>query len=178
MRKIMFVTVLVCLVVFVMSTYAENTPKDVNVANEPTVHVETMPEVNFDGNVNVINTPLDVNITNESLLVEIKGPDCSGTSSGTHPPAISYDGHTGLQVGDIVVISLNASDPDGQDITINSEFVEMPPLSVATLAPTVGSTPAFIPDVAGVYVIRSTVVDSVGCSSSTDTNVPISSVLP
>lgn len=173
MRKIMFLSVLVCLVVFIMPTYAENTPKDVNVVNEPTVHVETMPEVNFDGDVNVINTPLDVNITNESLLVEIKGPDCSCNSIGTCPPVISSESPVGLQVGDPVVITVNAADVDGQDITVNSEFVEMPPLSVATLAPTVGSTPAFIPDVAGVYVIRSTVVDSVGCSSSTHTAVDI-----
>jgi len=70
MRKIMLLTVLLCLVVFAVPSNAGT--KDVNVANEPTVHVGTMPDVNI-GNeptVNLGNTA-NVNVLNETLQVEL-----------------------------------------------------------------------------------------------------------
>jgi len=57
MRKVIPFIVLLGLVVFAGPAYAPPASRDVNVVNEPTVHVGTMPDVNIDGDVNVVNEP-------------------------------------------------------------------------------------------------------------------------
>ena len=67
MKKIMLLTVLMCLVVFAISAQAGPTPKDVNatVVNEPNVQVTNTPNVNVNNtpSVNVLNNP-NVSVTN------------------------------------------------------------------------------------------------------------------
>jgi hypothetical protein len=60
MRKIMFLTVLLCLVVFVMPAYADKKPKDVNVVNTPDVTV-----------VNDAANPLTVTVQPDGLTVNV-----------------------------------------------------------------------------------------------------------
>jgi len=149
-KGIVAIVALVVVFCFAFSAYADKGPK-------PPTQVE------------VINAPLDVNVTNGPLEVVIAAPDCSSSptiTAGFNPPSPI--------VGDSVIFYLSAADPEGQDITIKSEFVEMPPFSVTILTPTVGSTPAFYPDVPGYYIIRSTVTNEMGCSTSLETVISVS----
>lgn len=186
MKRIAYLIAFLGLVLFSVPAHADDDhgkkkPQNVNVVNEPTVHVGTMPDVNFVGDVNVTNTPLDVNVTNEPLKVVVTDPCCCHSDCGTFKPVIWGDFSPGSPVvGGAVVLSLGVTDSDNdptcglsQHFTINSEFVQMPPFSTTALTPTVGYTPAFYPDVAGEYVVRSTVTDEVGCSSSTDTVITV-----
>lgn len=137
--------------------------KDVNVVNTPAVTVN-----------NALGNPVPVQIVNE-------GPNCSATECGTFPPVVTSAVNPGSPtVGTPVLLSLDVIDQDneapcflGQLHTVNSAFVQMPPLSVSTLAPTVGTTPAFVPDIGGEYIIRSTVTDELSCSSTIDTTITV-----
>jgi len=108
--------------------------------------------------VNVVNTPLEVINMNCTF-----GEAPTITLGGVSP--------TSPVVGGGVSLQLNAADPEGGYITIKSEFVEMPAFSEAVLTPAVGSTPAFYPDIEGMYVIQSKVIDEDGCSAVLQTMI-------
>ncbi|MBW1744480.1 MAG: hypothetical protein JRJ47_13790 [Deltaproteobacteria bacterium] len=110
------------------------------------------------------------------------GPDCSGSECGTNAPSVA-SGPTNPPdpvPGELVALSLTVDDEDnapgcdmGQSPAVTSKFVDMPAGSTAKLKPSVGLTPAFTPDVAGDYIVRSTVTDDTGCSSFTNTLVTV-----
>jgi hypothetical protein len=100
---------------------------------------------------------------------------------GTESPFISGHAVTPFNpvVGTVIRVDLAGADPDndpagsncGQLTVIKSEFVSLPPLSAAKLIPSVGFTPAFVPDVDGEYIVRTTVTDSTGRSGSIDITI-------
>ncbi|MBN1336451.1 MAG: hypothetical protein JXB39_10865, partial [Deltaproteobacteria bacterium] len=61
-----------------------------------------------------------------------------------------------------------------QVLSVWSEIVDQPAGSTAALEPDAGSTPAFVPDEAGGYTLRTWVEDDTGRSSSLDTDVTVS----
>ncbi|RME29910.1 MAG: hypothetical protein D6806_00815, partial [Deltaproteobacteria bacterium] len=86
-------------------------------------------------------------------------------------------------VGQLVSLSISVSDADnlsgpdgcnlGQTLDVVSVFVGRPAGSSAVLSPSEGLNPAFVPDVPGDYVIRTTVSDGTGRSSFVDTTVSV-----
>jgi hypothetical protein len=83
--------------------------------------------------------------------------------------------------GDPITLTVSASDLDnlapcslGQILDIESVFVARPAGSSASLSTAQGSTPAFVADVPGNYVVRSTVTDSTGRTDSLDTPISVS----
>ncbi|MBN2335491.1 hypothetical protein JXL21_08010 [Candidatus Bathyarchaeota archaeon] len=74
-------------------------------------------------------------------------------------------------VGEMAVMEITVYDEDvavygmSQAIDLNTKFYTVPPGSTATLVPSFGYTPAFVPDIPGEYGLRVTVVDDTGLSS-------------
>jgi hypothetical protein len=87
--------------------------------------------------------------------------------------------------GDEISLTLTVVDRDnetgddgcdlGQILTVESDLVARPAGSDAALAPSEGRNPGFLADLPGEYVVRSTVTDDTGRSSSIDTTIPVSS---
>ncbi len=106
------------------------------------------------------------------------------TACGDAKPVITAAGFVPAapNVGDLVALHLVYQDSDNdsqgcslaQALSATSAFVARPAGSTASLSPTEGPDPAFVADVAGTYVIRSTVTDDTGLSSSRDSTVTAS----
>jgi hypothetical protein len=101
MRKIVFLSLALTLAAFAIPAHADPKPKDVNatVVNEPTVHVGTMPDVNFDGDVSVVNEPTVQIGNDEASPVPVTIVDGANTrqlyqslhSASISPPANNVD---------------------------------------------------------------------------------------
>lgn len=79
-----------------------------------------------------------------------------------------------------VTLAVAVSDQDNQgtctlaqDLAVTSWFVERPAGSATALWPEVGTTPAFVPDVPGDYIIRTQVDDGTGRATTIDTTVAV-----
>jgi hypothetical protein len=139
-------------------------------------------------------TPAFVPDVAGDYIVRVTVSDGTGRSSfvdhsvtvgpcGSAAPAV-----TGVQatpaspnVGDPVDLAITVDDLDnappcelGQTLTVASAIVGQPAGSAAVLVPAAGASPAFVPDVPGAYVIRTTVEDGTGLSGSRDTTVIVS----
>jgi len=105
------------------------------------------------------------------------------TACGDAKPVITATGFapSSPNVGDLVALHLAYQDSDNdpagcnlaQEVSAASAFVARPAGSAAVLSPTEGPDPAFVADVAGIYVIRSTVTDGTGRSATRDSSVTV-----
>jgi hypothetical protein len=83
------------------------------------------------------------------------------------PPIANAGVTRAVQIGASVTLDGSASrDPDGDALTFSWQFVEKPAGSAAALAGASTATPAFTADLAGTYLVRLTVSDSLGAAST------------
>ena len=75
-------------------------------------------------------------------------------------------------------LAISASDMDGQAIEISTKFIEMPPFSLTVLTPSIGSTPAFVADQSGLYILRVTVTDETGRYGFSDVEILVAVAPP
>jgi len=84
-----------------------------------------------------------------------------------------------VHTGDAVHLAVAVSDADNdtcglsQVLDVSSALMAQPAGSQATLEPAAGATPAFVADVPGDYVVRTTVTDGTGRSGFTDTTISV-----
>ncbi|MFH2112777.1 MAG: hypothetical protein ABIJ47_16130 [Candidatus Bathyarchaeota archaeon] len=93
---------------------------------------------------------------------------------GSDPEILSVDVQGTQEVGGTVSLYIVVYDEDvGQALEISTKFIQLPPLSSASLVPSIGPTPAFVPDKPGDYGLRVTVTDDTGRSRYVDLTVTI-----
>jgi hypothetical protein len=107
----------------------------------------------------------------------------SASSCGASTPSVSsvLVAPASPNTGDDVTLSIAVDDADnlvgcalGQTLSTSSAFVLRPPGSAATLGTPAGLSPTFVADVAGDYIVRTTVSDDTGRSSFVDTSINVS----
>ncbi len=107
------------------------------------------------------------------------------------PITVSVCGDAAPSVDDVILpgtssvdvrvpLNVTVSDADNggdcgltQALVVGSTFLSKPAGSSASFAPAEGTTPAFVPDVPGDYVIRTTVADGTGRTGTRDTTVSV-----
>ena len=93
-------------------------------------------------------------------IIELLTPE---EHEGSAPVVQSVEVQGDPVVGGLVYLFITVHDEDaGQALDINTKFIQLPPLSSASLIPSIGLTPAFIPDYPGDYGLRVTVTDETG----------------
>ncbi|GEM_PF-2663535 len=104
------------------------------------------------------------------------------SSCGSAPPSLTVVAPPQPNIGDLANLAATATDADNagacgldQVLSIGTVFVQRPAGSAVVLAPPEGTSPAFIPDVPGTYVLRTVAEDDTGRSSMVDTTVIASS---
>lgn len=81
--------------------------------------------------------------------------------------------------GDEVWLMIEVYDEDaGQALEVNTKIIQMPPFSSAVLTPSIGYTPAFVADKAGLYILRVTVTDETGRSGWMDVEIVVAAIPP
>ena len=82
--------------------------------------------------------------------------------------------------GDVVTLAVTAADADnttdcglGQVLEVTSSFGARPAGSTATLSTEIGTSPAFVADLPGDYIVRTVVDDGTGRSDYMDTVVSV-----
>jgi hypothetical protein len=131
------------------------------------------------GAFTVRTTVTDSTGRSESTETTVEASSCGDSS-----PSITAQIATPAapNTGDLVTIAVAVSDADAdpagcnltQTFDVSSRLVGLPAGSAATLAPSAGLTPAFVPDVPGTYVVRTTVTDESGRAGSSSTSVTVS----
>ena len=84
--------------------------------------------------------------------------DCTITVNS--PPTADAGPDQDVTVGDTVQLDgTGSADPEGSTLTFGWAFESRPPGSAASLQNPTSATPSFVPDIAGVYVVRLVVTD-------------------
>ncbi len=103
------------------------------------------------------------------------------SSCGDAAPELAVEATPGTPIGgDTVELAVTATDADNeggcgmsQAIDVESQFLSQPAGSGATLTPNHGTSPAFVADVPGAYIVRTTATDSTGRASFVDTEIVV-----
>jgi len=98
-------------------------------------------------------------------IIEILNPEKPGSDpevqSVTFWSDLEHPSYT--TVGHPIYLDIVVYDEDiGQALDINTKFIQLPSLSLAALTPSIGHSPAFIPDLPRDYGLRVTVTDDTG----------------
>jgi hypothetical protein len=93
-------------------------------------------------------------------IIELLTPD---EPEGSAPEVQSVEVLGDQVVDGLVYLYITVHDEDvGQALDISTKFIQLPAFSSASLTPSIGPTPAFIPDRPGDYGLRVTVTDETG----------------
>ena len=117
----------------------------------------------------ILSTLQSIDTKLDTIIILLTPPE-PPSGPGFNSPIVQIVTYTPSvpEAGDTVWLDIVVYDEDiavhglSQALDVNSEFVQLPPLSLATLVPSIGHNPAFIPDRPGDYGIRVTVTDDTG----------------
>jgi len=107
----------------------------------------------------ILNTLQSIDAKLDTIIELLTLEEPEGSAPTVQSVEVLGDPVVGGQVYLHIVV---ADDDEGQALDISTKFIQLPAFSSASLTPSIGPTPAFIPDRPGDYGLRVTVTDETG----------------